>query len=493
MTSLARTIRHAAWTGLPVFLNAAGGIYTLSLNYRVLGAYDYGLLLLIVSINGFLGILASSLSLTARTSGALIAGQDPDGRALRTLRGVQFLYVAFGVTLFALSLLAGVLGPAIFRVEPSSVGAFQVAVPLIGIASVFQFQAAVPSAILAAHDRFSTSGKVSLFSLVARILALTILVPRFGLIGNAAVLACGAVLEYVLLHRIARRVVPSLGFLGARPDRAEFRHIVSGATMMTIVNASAVILSTGGLLYVGGVLGPALVSDLKVGTTLPQNLVNLVFVGYGVIYPRFVRGRTTHSPRQLGLALRTGSFSSAALFALLAMASPSLISLITGSAPSPAVVVVSTMMCAGYALDAAIHGIVLQILARERQDVMAKVVPVEIAVFVASTVTFVHFFGVVGAAAATLLTLVIMDLVVLAFIMRGIWDQPEITMLLWRGSILPAFMGFGFGLVVSLPTFLMLRDQPVPYIAATGAIAALVAYPTYRLVVLRWFEDAQRA
>ena len=376
MTSLARTIRHAAWTGLPVFLNAAGGIYTLSLNYRVLGPYDYGLLLLIVSINGFLGILASSLGLTARTSGALIAGQDPEGRALRTLRGVQFLYVAFGVILFILSLLAGLLGSAVFNVQATSVESFRLAVPLIGLASVFQFQAAVPGAILAAHDRFAAGAKISLLSLILRILALTVLVPLLGLVGNALVLAGGAILEYGLLHRLAKHVVRSLGIWGVRPDRGEFRRIVSGATMMTIVNASSGgVTSTGGLIYVGGVLGPALVSDLRIGTTLPQNLVNLVFVGYGVIYPRFVRGRTLHSPRKLGLALRSGSFSSAALFALLAMAAPSLITLITGRPASKDMVVISTMTCAGLALDAAIHGIVLQILARERQDVLAKVVP----------------------------------------------------------------------------------------------------------------------
>ena len=120
-------------------------------------------------------------------------------------------------------------------------------------------------------------------------------------------------------------------------------------------------------------------------------------------------------------------------------------------------------------------------------------VPVEFAVFVVSTVVLVHLYGVVGAAASSLVTLVIMDLVVLSFIMRHIWDRTEINLLLWRGSILPAVLGFCFGLVVSLPTFLVVHGSPILYIAATGGVAALVAYPTYRLVVLRWFEDALRA
>ena len=363
MTSLARGIRHAAWTGLPVFLNAAGGIYTLSLNYRVLGPYDYGLLLLIVSINGFLGILASSLGLTARTSGALVIGQDPEGRALRTLRGVQFLYVAFGVILFILSLLAGLLGSASIQRSGDFGRVFQtcraphrvsVGLSVSGRRSRCHSRRPRPvrgrSQNLSALPHSENSGTDSVGA------------PT-GLGGNALVLAGGAILEYGLLHRLAKHVVRSLGIWGVRPDRGEFRRIVSGATMMTIVNASSVVMSTGGLIYVGGVLGPALVSDLRIGTTLPQNLVNLVFVGYGVIYPRFVRGRTLHSPRKLGLALRSGSFSSAALFALLAMAAPSLITLITGRPASKDMVVISTMTCAGLALDAAIHGIVLQILA----------------------------------------------------------------------------------------------------------------------------------
>ena len=105
----------------------------------------------------------------------------------------------------------------------------------------------------------------------------------------------------------------------------------------------------------------------------------------------------------------------------------------------------------------------------------------------------VHTSGVVGAAVASLITFVVMDLAMLAVIMRRVWTRAEIKLLLWRGSILPAALGFGYGFLCLAADLPGIWKQPHSLYRQLGDRGGAVSYVTYRFFISRWFELAQRA
>jgi O-antigen/teichoic acid export membrane protein len=228
----------SGWLNLVVSVLAA--YLLLKFNLRFLGEEQYGVLLVISSLTGYLTLLqlgvpmASVLHLTQA-----VESDDPDAVS-RLVTSCAGLYVGFGLLSTLVGLVLLVVFRAGFPVPAGLQGPATVAFLLILVNVGLGFVGLLPSAILNAHHEFVLKNVVLLVLVLVRVglnVALVLWLPSLEMV--AAALAAGTVAEMLILWGVTLRRHPEVRLRPSLFSLAVVRGILGFSVFVLLLNVGA--------------------------------------------------------------------------------------------------------------------------------------------------------------------------------------------------------------------------------------------------------------
>lgn len=431
-----RRARSAARGVVQTLLGASAGavanIVVLALAVRELGPGPVGQYALALGAAGVVGVLEGALTtMTAqRVAGRRgdIAHQHAPGAAARFVGVLLLVLTSCAVG----GLLAYGARPATALGLVGGVGAATAL--LLGTAgSVGRAQAA---------DRFGVLGCATAAGAVARVSAVVVLLPHWGV----GALGVGA-LASALVSRMP--VVAVTSGAGTSARRGSVRATLGQSRSLLALGVSGQLLALSDLVVIGALRGAAATGLYRLGAAVPMAAGGLLLRAFEAVLPRLAAYEEAEQQR---LVQRMGPALAATAglgFGALAGVAEPVARLLLGQDSAVAAVVV-VVLSAVYVLDSAVHLPVLLAVARGDQARLARLVPAELTINLVSTVGLVLLVGPVGAAVGTLLTTAVLDLVLFPLSpARG--GTPVRT--LWTHGFLPAggamLLGAAIGLTVA--------------------------------------------
>ena len=217
--------------------------------------------------------------------------------------------------------------------------------------------------------------------------------------------------------------------------------------------------------------GAAGVTVFRVGSIVLVSLTALLYLSFGVLFPRIVRSVDSNAQEQgVGWVGKVVGWSSGVAFICLALLGPDLVRLLGGREDRQATYVL-WICSAALCVDVSFHGVVQVIFARGEQGFLAKYTWIELIVNLTATVAGVELFGPVGSAWALAVTILVTDVIGFPIIMRGRWGTPA-GRFVWSNGVLQSMAAAAVGL--GLAVLPVLHTSGVVVHVVIVAIDALV-------------------
>ncbi len=169
----------------------------------------------------------------------------------------------------------------------------------------------------------------------------------------------------------------------------------------------------------------------------------------------------------MALLTRVVSFVAGVGFATCILLRGDLVELLSGRRDAVAETVLVLFCLAGLS-DVGVHGAAWLLVARGKQKLMARAVVLELPLNLVLSLLLVLVFGAVGAAWATLVTVVIMDVIVFPRLSRGQFSRSA-TALLVRNGVVPGLCGAVLAVAATLATGGVAGALPRVVLTAAGA------------------------
>ncbi|MBN1346438.1 MAG: oligosaccharide flippase family protein [Phycisphaerae bacterium] len=252
-----------------------------------IGIDEYGIYLAIISIGGLAGVLGLGLGEASIRFVAYYDGRHDDDAIGRVVQA-SLLVHACTATLSAAALILGAR-LILSLLELSEADAALAANLVVWTAQAFWLRSisATFRAIPRALQRYDVSGYVAIAETLFRVVGIaTLLYHGYGLtalaVWNVAVAAFGMVLDLLA----ARRLLPSLRFLGIPPWSA-FREVLSYGIWAFLSQAMGMIWQHADRLLLAGFVGVGAVAYFAVPQDLVLRGLHVVASGGAVLMPRF--------------------------------------------------------------------------------------------------------------------------------------------------------------------------------------------------------------
>lgn len=461
--------RGVAWTYLSVVLTGASTFFLAAWSVRRVGTAEYGVFALVAALAALLMVFDYAMGLAVQRSASRVAaGLDVDEQQA-VVHAAHGAYALLGV---AIAAVAGVAAVLLAVAGPDDVPRLPAVVVLLGLATALQVGTAALPALAAGWRRFSMRSGASIAGVAVRVAVALLTVGRFGVAGLGMAYLLGVVVDRVVLLRLLAGTVPWFAVRPSRPQPAALRTVAAFAFPLLVLNLGAQLFAVSDLVAVGTFVGKSAVGVYQVAALLPVQVCGFLMIGYNVAFPS-LSGSDDPGAQEAATAFltRVFMFVGAAALGLAALLRADVVAVVLGR-PSGLAEDVVALFCAIGVANLAVHGLASLLIARGHQAVMARVVSVEFVVNVVLTVWFVVSFGAVGAAVATLATVVLMDFVVFPVIARGRFALPVLTTV-GRHGALPAVLG---GAVAGVAAWVATpAGSGAPRLAVGGAVAAALA------------------
>jgi O-antigen/teichoic acid export membrane protein len=247
---------------------------------------------------------------------------------------------------------------------------------------------------------------------------------------------------------------PWFRHLPRRIGWVDIRRVASFSAPLLVLSVSGQVISATDLVVVGAVATAAAVGLYRAGSVVPSQATFLLFTGYDTLYPHLA-GTTDRVGQENATRFltRVASFVAGAVFATVILLRVDVVVIVTGraSALGESVLVV---FCCVWLANVPVHGLSLLLIARGRQNVFVWLVGVEAAANLVLTIVITVLIGPIGAAYATLVTIVVSNVIVFPHLVRHEFSEAAA-----RRTALEALVAIAVG----------------------GASAALAASPAFEI------------
>lgn len=426
--------RGVAWTYAGVVLTGAATFFLAGWTVRRVGTAEFGQFAVVASVAGLLTMFDYALGLATQRAGA-----RADHGAVHAAHGA---YVRVGAVLAVVAIAAAAV---VEWAGPGRMPRLGATVALLGLATALQIGSAALPAVAVGTRRFSSRSAATITGLAVRVVVAVLLVGRLGVPGLALAQLLGVAVDRLVLVALLRRAVPWFVARPSSPDQAALRDVAGYAVPLLVLNVSAQILVVSDLVVIGALVGASAVGVYQVGTLLPVQVAGFLMIGYNVAFPALA-GTDDPAGQEAAGAFLTGLFCfvGATGLALAAFLRADVVEVLLGHASGLGRDVVAVTAGIGLA-NLMLHGLVSVLIARGEQQVMARLVAIELPVNLVLTVVLVVWFGPVGAALATLATVALMNFVAFPLVCRDRFARSVADFVV-RHGLFPAVLGTGVAL-----------------------------------------------
>jgi O-antigen/teichoic acid export membrane protein len=448
--------RNAAWLYLNAATSALGGLYLLGFSFRHLGASSYGLYALAATVLGVFGTVDFGLRMFVVRATARDSGSFTDDERHRVRSDVEAAHTTYAVWGLAVLAATGILTLGVVLSHDHSLAGkhMPLVVLLVGLSVALNLGTASFAGIPAGRRQFHVPAIGGIAGTCVEIAVVVPTIDYLHLVALGAGFLASVLVSQGYCAWWLRRHEPWFRHLPRRIGWADVRRVASFSAPLLVLSVAGQVISATDLMVVGAVATAAAVGLYRAGSIVPSQATFLLFTGYDTVYPHLA-GTTDRDGQENATRFltRVASFVAGAVFATVIVLRVDVLMVVTGhaSALGESVLVV---FCCVWLANVPIHGLSLLLIARGRQNVFVWLVGVEASANLALTIVFAVVIGPIGAAYATLVTIVASNLIVFPHLVRHEFSEGAA-----RRTVLKALAA----------------------IAAGGASAALAASPALEL------------
>jgi O-antigen/teichoic acid export membrane protein len=455
---LAGSGRNFLWTAVPTGLTLISGIFLLSFSIRIVGRTEYGAMVAIASATSILTLFSFGLRFSVVRSAARASslGKNLDeGPEAPSIRAAHTLFVVGSLALllagaglgWLIPLDLGMHGTLAFHVYLASIIAISGSSLTLAVTAF--------SGIVTSQEQFRLGAIVGISGSALQV-ALTVALARpLHILGLAIALFGSSLLQSVMFAHFGRRKAPWLGLRPRFQKATVVMPVLRYASGIALLSATSTICAASDAFVLGAFGGGAFITTFRVGSIAPLSLVGIMYLSFGVLFPRLVRNPDRKVQEEgIGWLGRIIGWTSGAVFGCLCLAGSDLVRVLYGRSNMESVHVM-WICAAALCVDVSYHGVVQTMFARGQQGILAKYTWIELILNLSATIVGVKFFGPLGSALALAITIFVTDIVGFPIIARGRWGSLPGRFVLSHGVVQSAAGGLiavGIGIVPILMT-----------------------------------------
>jgi O-antigen/teichoic acid export membrane protein len=407
------------------------GFVTMPLVVHHLGPAQFGLWVLATGVVGYLGVLDLGLSPTlVNEAAALLARDEPDARRRlgETASTVAVVYAALG-TLGGLALaLVGALAPLLFQVPPDDLATFRTVLCVVGLQTALGLPMSIWNGLLSGVQAFPLLNAIGVVTTLVRgALTVTLVLAGHGVVALVAASFAVTLAAWTVACGAAHRRIPGLRVRPSGFRAARLREIGRFSMAMVVWSVAGAVLHQLDRVLIGVVLPVAALTTYEVGArlsgysrTVLHSWLSIVMPATAALAARGERGRLRalylRSTRWL-LVLYGG-----VTLALLGLGAP-LVRLWMGPDFAQSWVVMAFLVVGSLVQSQNVVAHVMLPGMRELR-VFTRFMAVYPVVTAVCAVSGILLGGLVGLAAGTALSMLVMETAFLLVIVRTRFDLP---------------------------------------------------------------------
>lgn len=450
--------RDVVLTYLTPLATAVTSLLLLGYALRHVGTTDYGLFAILSSIIALVTMVDYSLSTSVVRSAAQRATAAND--AARDAAGFEVsvahsALAVLGGCVVLLGVPMAYLLPSVIQVPTGRGSDLFVCTLLISLAAGLSLATAALAGAARGCRLFGALALSSLAGMASRVILVVLLAPRLKLVALGVAQLTSVLVDRVLIAGWIRRRVPWFPFRPRRFTLASARRVAAFAAPLLLFAINYQIVTSSDAIAIGVLVGAPAVAAYRVGAIIPIQTLVLLATAWTAIFPTLAGERSPSA--QLALmrfATRILTYVGAICFGVIALFREDVVRLLFGRA-DPLAELVMLLFSLIFAVHLGLHGLFMLLVARNRQRVVALVVPVELAINLSLTVILVQVFGPWGAALAGVISYGFTDLVLFPFLARREF-VPVPARLIATDTLVPALLGGLVCFLATLPCRLLL-------------------------------------
>ena len=407
--------RHAAWNYLAMLATLVSGFVVIAIAFREVKTELLGVYTIAAASTALLAMSAPAIAFGVTRSTARLTSGPMVKEELEFVHGSHAILVALGCSVGAG---AGGIGVALWATAAVTFSwhVWLMLGLLVSALLVQLVSAVLPAAAVGMQDfraNAVASGLLAVTSLA--VVTATIRVLDVGALGLGQFL--GMTVSRAYLLRWAARRATWLRLRPERPRRATIASLVRFSGPMILIAIAAQLVTWTDVVSVGALVGASSSALYRAGSLPATQATGLLWRAYDVVFPLLSRSSDRDQERATSLLIRVFAALSGVVFAAMIAVRRDIISAVTGDESSLAQFVL-VAFCLIWAINVPAHGLSLLAIARGQQTLYVPIVLAEVVLNIALTVALVSAVGARGAALATLLTILLSNMVALPLVLR---------------------------------------------------------------------------
>jgi O-antigen/teichoic acid export membrane protein len=469
-----RILRNGATSYLTMVVTSACGFVMVPIALRYLGKEEYGLLVLVGALAGYVSLsgLGIGTAIMRSVAEARSATSPPDLSPAISTAFFFYLLISILGLLATLPLIHPL--PQFFQVPPDKVRLSQMLLLISFTGAWATFPLSVYSGVLMGRERFDLTNLLQAAQAIVWLLAGVLVLWSGGrLIAFLAARTAISLFFALAGASVARRELPSVRLSVKMVRLPELKHLLSFGLFVFCVHAAVQVTQQADALVIGVFLPLGTIAVYSIGLRLSEMAREIPAQLGRLLPPVIARLDQRTQPGKL----RTGFEESTKwiLVIALAVATPlvafadSLIHAWVGEGFVPAVLV-ADILCAGGIVSIGGSPASYILMFKGRHKLLAGLALADSVANVILSVILIRPFGIVGVALGTTLPLLIVNVFVNAPLACRLIDMPVHR--LFRAAVLPALAPAIVTLAVAVAVQQVVRfDRILPTILAMAATA----------------------
>jgi len=256
---------------------------------RSLGAVAFGIWVLANGVVGYLGLLDVGLSPTlTKKSAELVGSADPRAPAEinRVVSTVTVLYMALGLMLGLAIVLLGVVADRLFTIPAGDVGMFRAVLLIVGLQTAIGFPMSIWNALVCGLEDYHVLSALSVVSNLLRGALTVVLLRNGGGLLSLVWMGFGlSAFGWAVSRWWIYRRLPTLQIRAKWFDRTKLRDIVSFSGVMFVSSIAGYVLDQADRVLVGVFRPVSAVTSYEVGGRLSNYSRRVTHSWIGTILP----------------------------------------------------------------------------------------------------------------------------------------------------------------------------------------------------------------
>ncbi len=295
-----RTLQNVVWNWLGFVCSVAVGFFMAPFTVHHLGATNYGIWVLLVSVVGYMGLLDLGVrgASTYYVARYYVLGEDES--ASQVASTALAFFGGLGLLTVALCATTALIVDRLFHIPPELVRSARI-VLLIGGASVaVSLVTGVFGGVISGLQRFDRLGATDVGVAVVRsLLVVSALLSGYGLITLALIQLVSNALQLLLYRTAAHKLYPELRVNLTHFDRGQLRPILSFGLLSSALHISNAVLYATDSFVIGAFLPVSMVTFFSIPGTLRGYAGQVVSAVANPMTPRASSLRAQRADSQL--------------------------------------------------------------------------------------------------------------------------------------------------------------------------------------------------